>query len=229
MSEFKLLDRGSSDTILLIPGWATDFRIFAPLDIRFNYLFPDDFSPFGFGADLARAMSESGMKKVSVLGWSMGAFVACDLLPKYAELVDEVILVGARIHYPKAENEKIKDLLIKNSKAFLYKFYRDCFSAEDKGAFTWFKENLLEDYLERTDLKNLFEGLDYLSARRMETSRLEDVNVTFVHGKLDKIAPLKEAEELKRALPSARAFYIEGAGHMPFLSQKFKRIFDGYK
>ena len=39
-SEFKLIDRGFKDTILLIPGWAADYRIFDSLDLEFNYLLP---------------------------------------------------------------------------------------------------------------------------------------------------------------------------------------------
>ena len=37
-SEFEWRARGFGHTLLLVPGWATDPRIFAPLDLEFNYL-----------------------------------------------------------------------------------------------------------------------------------------------------------------------------------------------
>lgn len=212
--------------MLLIPGWATDCGIFDPLDIRFNYLLPLDPSPAGFGEDLIKAIRGNNLKKISVLGWSMGAFMACDLLPEYGDCINEIFLVSARKRYAKIQNENIKILLMRSRKAFLRKFYHDCFSEEENDALSWFKENLLKDYLEEMELKQLLEGLDYLSGRRIDASALEGARVTFVHGREDKIAPIKEVMELKAEAPRARYIFIEGAGHMPFLTQKFKRIFD---
>ncbi|MBU0880591.1 MAG: alpha/beta hydrolase [Candidatus Omnitrophica bacterium] len=77
MSKFKLISTpGAKDTMLLIPGWATDYRIFNNLNIKYNYLLPVEFSPFMFSEDLLAAMKENGIKKISVLGWSMGGFIA---------------------------------------------------------------------------------------------------------------------------------------------------------
>jgi len=225
MSKFKLITRlPAKDTMLLIPGWATDYRIFNTLDLNYNYLLPVEFSPYGFCEDLLMAMKGAGIKKISVFGWSMGGFVACDLVSKYRECVSELIFVGARREYEKASNEKIKRLLIKNRKAFLYKFYNDCISA-DSEAYKWFRTHLLKDYLERMKLDYLLDELDYLSEHRIEPGRLEGVKVTFIHGEKDGIAPIDEAMALKETLPQARFIPIEGAGHVPFFAQEFNRFF----
>lgn len=225
MSKFKLKHRGAKDTILLIPGWATDYRIFDALDIDYNYLLPLEFSFFGFEEGLSKAMKENDIKKISVIGWSMGGFIACDFLPKYRDCVNEVIFVSARRRYEEANNEKIKTFLIKNRKGFLHKFYNDCFSEDDDDAYKWFQRYLLKDYLEHMELGHLLEGLDYLSRSRIEPRSLEGVKVTFVHGRGDKIAPIKEAMALKDDVPRARFISIECAGHMPFLAPDFRRIF----
>ena len=226
MSKFKLSDRGARNTILLIPGWATDCRIFDSLDMRFNYLMPTIFSPIGFTDDLMEAMKDNGIKKISILGWSMGAFIACDIMKKHRDIIDEVILAGARKKYEKTQNEKIKTFLVKNRKGFLYKFYQDCFSGEDSRSLGWFEEHLLKDYLEVMSLEHLVEGLDYLSEHHIDASALEGSKVTFIHGREDRIAPIEEAMELVKEAPQARGVWMEKSGHIPFLSQKFKRVFN---
>jgi pimeloyl-ACP methyl ester carboxylesterase len=225
MSKFKLVNTpGAKDTMLLIPGWATDYRIFNALNINYNYLLPVEFSPSIFCEDLLAAMEANGIKKISVLGWSMGGFIACDILSKYRDRVNEVIFVGVRRRYEKANNEKIKILLIKDRKAFLYKFYNDCISV-DSEAYKWFRAYLLKDYLESMKLDYLLDELDYLSEHQIEPKYLEGVKVTFVHGRKDRIAPIEEAMVLKEALPQARFISIEDAGHIPFFTQEFNRLF----
>ena len=80
MSKFKYEPKGAEGAILLIPGWATDYRIFSGLDIGYNILLPVEFSPFGFCKGLLDAMDDNHLKKISILGWSMGGYIACDLL-----------------------------------------------------------------------------------------------------------------------------------------------------
>jgi pimeloyl-ACP methyl ester carboxylesterase len=112
--------------MLLIPGWATDYRIFDTLKINYNYLLPVEFSPFNFCDDLLAAMKDNDIKKISVLGWSMGGFVACDLMSKCRDRVNEIIFVGIRRRYEKVNIDKIKTFLVRNKKTFLHKFYNDC-------------------------------------------------------------------------------------------------------
>ncbi|MBN2453824.1 MAG: alpha/beta hydrolase [Candidatus Omnitrophica bacterium] len=226
MSKFELLDRGARETILLIPGWATDHRIFGSLDLPFNYLLPVEYSPFNFAGDLLSAMKKNGLKKISALGWSMGAFVICECLKQCVGAVDGVALVSARRAYERPDNENIKLLLMKNRKGFLRKFYSDCFPAAARDAYNRMKEGLLKDYCEGMELGRLVEGLDYLSSRRIDPRSLEGVPVKFIHGREDRIAPMEEAEAIKDELPQADFIVLDGEGHMPFLAKDFKRIFD---
>ena len=38
--KFKYIDRQKPETAVLVPGWATDYRIFDTLDLDYNYLMP---------------------------------------------------------------------------------------------------------------------------------------------------------------------------------------------
>jgi len=47
-SEFRFFNRGFKDTLVLIPGWATDYRIFNSLDLSYNYLLTTKLYHFNF-------------------------------------------------------------------------------------------------------------------------------------------------------------------------------------
>lgn len=222
---FRLINRGKSDTIVLIPGWATDYRIFNTLDLNFNYLLPLIFSPFNFVSGLLSTLKEYNLDKVSLFGWSMGGPVALDFIAKHPDKINKVILVSARKKYERENLKNIKTYLKKGKEGYLYKFYKECFSKNEKNAFTWFKKNLLKDYLKQINLDSLLEGLDYLTQAELSFKRIRDVKAYFFHGQEDKIAPIQEALALKENFPEAKFVSLEGAGHMPFLSADFKRIF----
>ena len=207
--------------MLLVSGWATDHRIFDLLDIKYNYLIPTDFSPFKLADDLPAALKENKIARVSMLGFSMGAFVIWDMLPRHEDMIDEVYLVSARRTYSRDNNETIKTILGRNKRGFLRKFYSDCFSENDKGSFEIFKRDLMKVYFEEMDLAHLFEGLDYLSSHRIEPHRGKNVKIRFVHGAEDRIAPIEEIKELVGQMPGVEFVPVEGAGHIPFFSPDF--------
>lgn len=225
MSEFKLVARGKVATILLIPGWATDYRIFADLDLGFNYLLPLKFSPFDFGEGLQKAMEEYKLKNISILGWSMGGFIASEFASRHPDSVDEIIFVSVRQMYDPAGIEDIKAYLRKNCRGFLYKFYESCFSESERDRFSWFKNNLLKDYVDLISADILLEGLNYLSGRQFDAGSLRGQKVKFIHGEEDKVAPISEALKLKESFPQAEFISLEKCGHIPFLNTNFKKAF----
>jgi len=213
---FKYLDRGQQKTIVLIPGWATDYRIFDSLNLKFNYLLPLDFSPPTFENNILNALREQGIGKISLLGWSLGGFLAAEFATKYPDLVEELILVSIRKKYKGEEIAGIKGLLKKSKKGYLYKFYGQCFSK--KISLSWFKKNLLKTYCQEFDLEYLLKALDYLEKARINTQELSRVEkVKIIHGESDEIAPINEAREVQEAIANAELITIKDSGHIPFL------------
>ena len=108
LSEFKFFQRGFKDTLALIPGWATDYRIFSNLDLNYNYLLPIKFHPADFKKELSRSLEELHINKVSLFGWSSGGFLATDFALGYASKVGELILVSIRKRFIPDSLKKIK-------------------------------------------------------------------------------------------------------------------------
>ncbi len=220
--KFKLFDKGALNTVLLIPGWATDYRIFDTLDLTANRLVPVEFSPFTFERDLLNTMQENNLKKISIIGWSMGALLAADFSSKHREYINRTMLISVKGSYEKESIENVKRHLRKNRAAFLYKFYKDCFSPYERQALTYFKKKLLKSYINKMDIDTLSEGLNYLSESKIEPTSLCGLKITFVHGEEDKIAPIEDIFRLKNELTGSKFISIEKTGHMPFLRADFK-------
>ena len=217
---FRYVDRGYTEDLVLVPGWATDYRIFDSLELKSNYVLPVDFSPFTFERDLLCMLEERGTKKVSLFGWSLGGFVVARFAAKKKDLISKLILVSIRRKYKKEEIEGVKNRIRQNKRAYLYRFYRDCFPQEED--MRWFRKNLFRDYCERFTEDYLLETLDYLGKAEIDPEALSGIeNIEIIHGGKDSIAPLEEALLIKGRLPGAKFVRIENTGHIPFRAISF--------
>jgi pimeloyl-ACP methyl ester carboxylesterase len=223
-TEFKLVKRGFDKTLVLIPGWATDYRIFEPLEIEFNYLLPVKFFTEDFSQSLLNALDQNNLTKVSLLGWSMGAFLASEFLCKYPQKVSRVFMVSAKEKYQKNNLEKIEAYLRKSQSGYLYKFYQECFCKEERDVFSWFKRNLLKKYLSDFSLDWLVCSLSYLSSAELSLKELIKADATFIQGQNDRIVPPEDFLSIKKAVAGGKFICLQETGHMPFLRPDFKKI-----
>ncbi len=227
ISEFEFLDRGFNQTIVLIPGWAADYRIFACLDLNYNYILPRNLNPFNFSDKLSGFLDKKSIDRVSLFGWSLGGFLAVESALKNLNRVEGLILLSIRGRYDSEVLGGIKQKIIKSKKAYLYKFYLECFSAADREGFAWFKKFLLKDYLARMELQDLILGLDYLSGVSFSPESLAPVkNARIFHGEEDKIVPFKQVGEIRRCPAGVEFICLPGRGHIPFLNRNFKQEFE---
>ncbi|MDD2689733.1 MAG: alpha/beta hydrolase [Candidatus Omnitrophica bacterium] len=228
-SQFKLMDRGFKRNIVLIPGWATDRRIFGSLELDYNYILPEKLNPFGFNAGLSLVLNKNSINRVSLFGWSLGGFLAVDFALKNPDRIDEVILLGIRKRFDSKTLENVRRKLKESKKAYLYKFYLECFSGAEKKELSWFRRHLLRDYLGKMSMEDLISGLDYFSKAYIDIKTLASIKKLRVfHGSADRIAPVKEIEEIKSSLTNQKFIIMPDAGHMPFLNHNFlERFKDG--
>lgn len=227
-SKFKIVNRGFEKTIVLIPGWATDYQIFDTLDLKYNYILPINIDFIDFTDSLSKFLKVSSIKHVSIFGWSLGGFLAADFAKHNTETIDELILLGMRRRYDQGALREIKLKLKENRRAFLYKFYLNCFSRDDDTGRNWFKKSLLEKYLNGINPEDLVSGLDYLAYSEIKPEDLLEVKtIRIFHGGEDRIAPLDEALEIKSCLKHAQLTILNKSGHLLFLNPSFREKFNG--
>ena len=217
-------DNGARQSLVIVPGWGFDGRVFAGLDWPCEWHVADGDSTLSPTDRVAQVVSGLKTERVSLLGWSMGGFAVCEFAGRHPELVDEVILVGMRRKYDKGELADMRRSLEKNKAACLKRFYRRCFAKEEMARYQWFKRTLLEHYLETMPAEKLIRDLDWLGQVEIRPEALGQIEqVRFVHGTGDAIAPIEEAMELVDSVPRGRLITFGQTGHLPFLRDDFTR------
>jgi pimeloyl-ACP methyl ester carboxylesterase len=217
-------DSGVGQSLVIVPGWGFDGRVFAELDWPCEWRVADGDSILNPTDRVEHVVGGLQTERVSLLGWSMGGFAVCAFAGRHPELVDEVILVGMRRKYDKGELAEMRRNLEKNRAACLRQFYRRCFAKEEMARYQWFKGTLLEHYLETLSAERLVRELDWLGQAEMRPEDLGGIEtIRFVHGTSDAIAPIEEAMELVDSIPQGRLITFEQTGHLPFLRDDFMR------
>lgn len=225
-SEFEFRDRGFKQTLVLIPGWATDWRIFDGLELDYNYLLPIKLDTVDFNQALFSRMEQLKINKVSMFGFSLGGFLATEFAAAYPEKIAKLILAGVRKRYDPQLLENIRSQIRSDRRPWLYKFYLNCFSKADTCGREWFRKNLLKEYLDKFSLDELIRGLDYLAVCALNLEILKNIeDLRIFHGSDDLISPVKEILKIKADLPQAKFTLLVDRGHLFFLSGDFRERF----
>ncbi|MCP4050084.1 MAG: alpha/beta hydrolase [bacterium] len=212
-NEFIYLERGFKDLLVLIPGWATDFRIFNDLNVHYNYLLNRFVIPDTFIKDLLDYLQSNHICSIHIMGFSLGGFLAVDFANSYQDLITGTSLIGVRKQYPSRDIKYVKDMLERNKEAYLTGFYRKCFAS--RIPFEQFKKTILSDYLKIFDLNHLIDSLDFISSCKITLSKLQILRkLTVLHGKKDTIAPINEIESLCKKLKTPPGIYFQEEGHL---------------
>jgi pimeloyl-ACP methyl ester carboxylesterase len=208
-------NRGYDRTLLLVPGWGFDERIFEPLSLPYNHLLytsPDM-------RYLEDAVLAADCGALDMMGWSQGGVALAGLATRHPDRVAQLILVGVRPLYPAEGLVEIKGLLLRSRATYLKCFYKACLDRVD---VPWFRQTLQEDYLARMTLEDLISGLDWLAHVGLDVKALQNLAcVTLIHGAEDQVAPVQEARALAMQLPRAQYCEVTGAAHAVFLHPNF--------
>ena len=216
--------RGGRRTIVLLPGWATDARIFAELGGDYNLIAPrgmltsapDGLADFLAGLDAA---------PVVLLGWSLGGYAAADFACRYPDLTARVILVGIRPRYPVEQIDTMRQAIARDRASCLTSFYRQCFFPGQRSEYRLFQTTLEPAYVAAWGADELLAGLDYLAEASLTPASMPPRPTELVHGAGDVIAPLSEARRLGEAA-GVPVHVVADAAHAVFLSAPFPRYLD---
>jgi len=211
--------------VVLLPGWATDGRVFDGLFPGVATVTTGPLRPEGFPRRLADCLDRAAVRgPVTLVGWSLGGFLAVEFAREYPDRVRRAILIGIRKGYPAGEVEEMREGLLRERTACLDRFYAQCFFPARTASFRRFRAGLRKEYLREMDEATLLSGLSYLEAARLAGGSLPPCPVDVVHGEQDAVAPVAEAEALARESGRAKFHPIPGAAHAAFLSEGFRAV-----
>lgn len=219
--DFELVPRGHGRILALVPGWGFCADIFSRLSLPYDYLLPVRPVCGNISEGLSSYMARKALESISILGWSMGAFVALDFYRRHPQRTAALFLVSLRTRYDHVEILGELTAIRRDRLGALRRFYRRCFLGQ-RSDYAWFSACLEESTMRRWDLERLETGLRYLEGTSADLSDLPGSVTWIVHGERDGIAPLRPAP----ALPSGFSREVlKGTGHLPFLSPEFEQRF----
>jgi len=221
--EFVVVGEGDPSMVLL-PGWATDGRIFEGVLPGVAAVTTGPLRPVGFPRRLAAFLDRAAPGPVAVVGWSLGGFLAAEFAREYPDRVRRVVLVGIRREYPEGDVKAVLRSLSADPGGCLSGFYARCFYPSQMSAYRRFRGGLQAAYLREMDGVRLREGLSYLVGARLSGETLPACPVAIVHGGKDVVAPFAEAERLARESGNATFHPLPGAAHAAFLADGFRAV-----
>ena len=214
--------------LVLIPGFMCNELIWQYQSEKLNKQF-NIITPSLLHGDSIEEFSNSITKTLpdnsSVLGFSMGGFVALKLAIDYPEKVKRLVLVGTNA---RSVSKKRKNLLIRSLKVL-----------EKKNYIKNFTQNSLKSYFAHHNTKNQFYldilnqmtkslGLDCLKKQTNailnrpslinSLSKIKSKTL-IISGALDNLSSKEMNEELKKNIEMADLFYVENSGHFVMLEE----------
>jgi pimeloyl-ACP methyl ester carboxylesterase len=222
--EFFVIGGEGDPSVVLLPGWATDGRIFDGVLPGVAAVTTGPLRPAGFPRRLAAFLDRTARNPVTIVGWSLGGFLAAEFAREHPDRVRRVVLVGIRRKYPEEEVAAVLRSLSADPDACLSGFYARCFHPSQIPAYRRFRSGLLAAYLREMDGGALREGLSYLAGARLSGETLPPCPVAIVHGEKDVVAPLAEAEGVAREGGNATFHPLPGAAHAAFLADGFRAV-----
>lgn len=222
--EFTVVGGGGVPSLVLLPGWATDGRIFEGVLPAVTAVTTGMLRPEGFTMRLAAFLDRTARGPVTVVGWSLGGFLAAEFAREFPDRVRRVALLGIRRAYPEGDVAEVLRSLSADPGACLSAFYARCFYPSQIPAYRRFRAGLQAAYLREMDGGVLREGLSYLAGARLSGGTLPPCPAAIVHGEKDVIAPYAEAEGLAREGGNATFHPLPGAAHAAFLADEFRAV-----
>ncbi|MEG1700630.1 MAG: alpha/beta hydrolase [Alistipes sp.] len=171
------------------------------------------------------ALRNLGIARCTVVGHSMGGYVALSLCERHPELLDGVVLLSSTPNADtpeKIENRHREIALVQSGKKDLLAHVAPAagFAAANRARMQEAIEELTEQIFITED-EGIIALLNGMAARKdqHEMIRHTTVPVLFILGGEDDYIPREAAEAMLATHPEAQVVWLEHAGHMGFLEE----------
>lgn len=179
-----------------------------------------------FLADTVKAMLDTlGVERCTLVGHSMGGYVALAFCEKYPERLDGVVLLSST---PNADSEEKKlnrereIALVKSGKKELltHTAPQAGFAADNRRAMKDYIDDLVE-IIHLTEDSGIVALLNGMIGRKDQNDMLRQsaVRQLFILGRKDEYITPAIAEVMVEAHPQAKVTWLEKSGHMGFIEE----------
>ena len=174
---------------------------------------------------VADALKALGIGRCTLVGHSMGGYVALAFCERHPEMLDGVVLLSSTPNADtpeKAENRRREIALVKaGKKELLARVAPEAgFAEETRSRMKDYIEDLSEQVFVTED-EGIVALLNGMIARKDRNAMLREtkVPVLFILGRKDGYIPVEAAEKMVTEHPEAQVVWLENSGHMGFLEE----------
>lgn len=174
---------------------------------------------------VADALKVLGIERCTLVGHSMGGYVALAFCQRHPEMLDGLVLLSSTPNPDtpeKAENRRREIALVEaGKKDMLARVAPAAGFAEENRRLM---QDQIEDLAEQvfiTEDEGIVALLGGMIVRRDQNEMLRESKVPqlFILGRKDDYIPLEAAEKMISLHPQARVVWLENSGHMGFLEE----------
>jgi pimeloyl-ACP methyl ester carboxylesterase len=225
--------QGTGIPLILIHGYPLDHSIWDPvaalLENDFEMIMPDlrgfgnsepmeaDRSMLAYASDIAGLLERLRLRKVHMVGHSMGGYVALAFARAFSERIAGFGLVASQVLADTPERKEARyatarEVLATGVATVVEAMTPKLSSDKDTQSF-------VRDLMSRQQAAGLACALQAMAERADSTEILTNLRcpVVIVHGQADALIPVEQGRAMRTALPSAHYVELEAAGHMPML------------
>lgn len=174
---------------------------------------------------VAEGLKTLGIKRCTLVGHSMGGYVALAFCERYPEMLDGLVLLSSTPYadtLEKAANRRREIELVRAGKKELLARVAPAagFAKENRTRLQDAIEDLEEQVFVTEDegIVALLNGMISRSDRN-DMLRKTHVSVLFILGRKDEYIPAEAAERMISEHPEAQIAWLENSGHMGFLEE----------
>lgn len=174
---------------------------------------------------LDAALTELGVVSCTVVGHSMGGYVALAFAKKYPQRVDALVLLSSTPNGDSEEMSRNREREIKlvaagKKEALAAVSPAAGFAPENQHRLSPYIDDLREQAMITEDegILALLRGMMQREDQN-EMLRASSVEQHFIFGGKDGYIPREVAEQIAAAHPQASTHWLEGSGHMGFIEQ----------
>ena len=174
---------------------------------------------------VAAGVRALGIERCTVVGHSMGGYVALALCERHPELLEGVVLLSSTPNADTPEKQENRrreiELVRAGRKELLARIAPEAgFAEENRRRMSDAIADLAEQVF-LTEDEGIIALLGGMIARsdRNELLRQTQVPVGFILGRKDGYIPVETAERMVAEHPEAQVFWLENSGHMGFLEE----------
>jgi len=207
----------------VIPLFAKKFKVIVPDLIGFGYSDKPmvDYTTDYFAEFVSKFVDKIGIKKMSIIGSSLGGQIAAESLINYGVNVKKLVLVspsGIMKHSTPALNEYISAALYPDADSAMSAF-------QTMSGTKNIDDKIIFGFIERMQLPNakmaFMSTLLGLSNSTKITEKLQLIKIPtlIIWGEEDPVIPIKYAQSFVSGINDCRFYKMEGCGHTPYVEK----------